>query len=570
MNTHSGTAAMTCVLISDFNAANLQSFLQGGSEQPPVQVVMPDYGQVMQTLLDASHPCWQQAADLAVIWTRPEAVIASFGDVLQANGQTTAGLLDEVDQFAELVAAAAGRARNVLVPTWAYPAGQRGLGPIDLRPGGIGYALNRMNMRLAERLHEHANVFVVDSERWLAAQTNPGLAAKFWYASKTPYSPEVFRLAAQQVKALLRASAGRSRKLLILDLDDTLWGGIVGDLGWENLQLGGHDPVGEAFQDFQRGIKALQNRGIVLAVVSKNDEAVALEAIDSHPEMLLRRDDLAGWRINWNDKAQNIAELVDELNLGMDAAVFIDDNPAERGRVAEALPELLVPDWPADKLLYRHTLNSLTCFDPVSLSSEDAQRSRSYAAERERRQSRAAVSLDDWLETLELQVRVEPLAAANRQRAVQLLNKTNQMNLRTRRMTEDELDTWLTQGDRHFWTLWVADRFGDSGLTGLISIEHDNGVCRIVDFVLSCRVFGRQIENLMAAFAVRQAQQQNASSVAAEFLPTAKNKPTLEFFSERSGFTADGDNVFSWDTAADYPLPAFIAVDIAAPATETP
>ena len=336
MDKHSGAAVKTCVVISDFNAANLQGFLQSSEDQPAVNVVLPDYGQVMQTLLDDSHPCWQQAAELAVIWTQPEAVIASFNAVLQAETPALETLLDEVEQYASLVEAAAQRVRCVLLPTWAYPAGQRGLGPIDLRPGGTGYALARMNLRLADVLHRHANIFVVDSERWMAAQANPGLAAKYWYASKTPFAPDVFRQAAAQIKALLRAMAGQSRKLLILDLDDTLWGGIVGDIGWENLRLGGHDPVGEAFQDFQRGIKALQNRGIVLAVVSKNDESVALEAIEKHPEMLVGRKDLAGWRINWNDKAQNIVELVEELNLGMDAAVFIDDNPAERGRVSRS------------------------------------------------------------------------------------------------------------------------------------------------------------------------------------------------------------------------------------------
>ena len=196
-----------------------------------------------------------------------------------------------------------------------------------------------------------------------------------------------------------------------------------------------------------------------------------------------------------------------------------------------------------------------------------AHRSRSYAAERERRQSAAAVSLEDWLDALDLRVRIEVLTDTNRQRAVQLLNKTNQMNLQTRRLTEDELNDWLSQGDRRFWTLWVADRFGDSGLTGLLSIDNDNGVCSITDFVLSCRVFGRQLENLMAGFAVSEARRLGAATVEAEFQSTAKNKPTLEFLTERSGFSAGNNNVFRWDTANDYPLPSFIevAVDEAAP-----
>lgn len=567
MTSNSSPAVTTCVLVSDFNAGNLGNFLQAGDAAPALRVVMPDYGQVIPTLLDAGQPCWQENADVALIWTRPEAVIASFAELLQGETIPLDTLLAEVDAYAAHIVAAADRVRTTVVPTWTRPVGDHGLGPIDLRPGGTGHALLHMNARLLEQLQPHASIYVLDSSPWVAAQAHPAMAYKFWYASKTPYTTETFREAARQVRALVRATRGRSSKLLILDLDDTLWGGIVGDVGREHLRLGGHDPVGEAFQDFQRGIKALQKRGVILAVVSKNDEAVALDAIDNHPEMLIRREDLAGWRINWNDKAQNIIELVDELNLGLDAAVFIDDNPAERGRVGEAIPELLVPDWPADKLQYRYALNQLDCFDTVSVSSEDAARSRSYAAERERSKVKAAMNMDEWLESLELKVRVARLSADNLQRATQLLNKTNQMNLSTRRLTEAELQAWAAQPGHAFYTFWVSDRFGDSGLTGLLGTECTGSTCRIVDFVLSCRVFGRQVENVMAAVAAAEARDNGATTVEALFVPTAKNRPTLDFFSERSGFSVRDEHRFVWDADSDYPLPGFIDVSRAGPDT---
>ena len=154
------------------------------------------------------------------------------------------------------------------------------------------------------------------------------------------------------LKAGLNGLDGRGRKLIVVDLDDTLWGGIVGEVGWEQLKLGGHDHVGEAFADFQRALKGLNRRGILLAIASKNEERVALEGIAQHPEMVLSLDDFAGWRIDWEDKAQNIADMVAELNLGLQSVVFIDDNPAERSRVREALPEVFVPEWPADPALY--------------------------------------------------------------------------------------------------------------------------------------------------------------------------------------------------------------------------
>jgi HAD superfamily phosphatase (TIGR01681 family) len=196
---------------------------------------------------------------------------------------------------------------------------------------------------------------------------------------------------------------GGARKLVILDLDDTLWGGVVGDIGWSNLRLGGHDPVGEAYRDFQLALKALTRRGILLAVASKNEERTALEAITSQPEMVLSLDDFAGWRINWNDKVQNIIALASDLNLGLEAAVFIDDNPAERARVREALPSLLVPEWPKSPLNYVAALGALDCFDAPFVSAEDRQRTAMYVSERKRKQLQDDVpSLETWLSILEL------------------------------------------------------------------------------------------------------------------------------------------------------------------------
>jgi len=183
---------------------------------------------------------------------------------------------------------------------------------------------------------------------------------------KLAFGNEVFKEAVKHVKSSLRGIRGKARKIVILDLDDTLWGGIVGDLGWRDLNLGGHDPVGEAFVDFQKTLKSLLNRGIILGIVSKNEESVALDALQNHPEMVLRPDDFAGWKINWSDKAMNIVELVAELNLGLDAVVFIDDNPVERACVKETLPDVLVPEWPEDRMLYKKALLDLDCFNSLS------------------------------------------------------------------------------------------------------------------------------------------------------------------------------------------------------------
>jgi FkbH-like protein len=349
-----------------------------------------------------------------------------------------------------------------------------------------------------------------------------------------------------------------------VDLDDTLWGGTVGEQGWQNLRLGGHDAQGEAFRDFQAALMALTRRGILLAIASKNEESVALEAIDCHPEMLLRAKDFVGWRINWTDKARNIADLTAELNLGLQSVVFIDNDPVERARVREGLPEVLVPDWPSDPLLYPKALLTLGCFDTPALTKTDADRTKMYAAERERDRHRAQVgSFEEWLKSLNMRVRADLLSPANITRAAQLFNRTNQMNLSTRRLTADELAKWATLEGRKVWAISVSDRFGDAGLTGVVSLELDEQSCRIVDFVLSCRVMGRKVENTMVHLVVAHARESGAQHVEAHYLQTQKNKPCLAFW-EASGFERQEESRFVWNTERAYGLPDEIHLEAGA------
>jgi FkbH-like protein len=403
---------------------------------------------------------------------------------------------------------------------------------------------------------------VLDAQRWLLSAGKNPCSPKLWYLGKVPFSSQVLAEAAQDVHAAISALGGDARKLVVVDLDDTMWGGIVGDVGWENLRLGGHDGLGEAFVDFQRGLKGLTRRGVVLAIVSKNEEATALEAIRSHPEMILRENDFVAHRINWRDKAQNILEIVKELNLGLQSTVFLDDNPVERARVREALPEVLVPEWPEDKHMYRSALMSLRCFDTPSISKEDQERTSLYAAERQREKLQASVgSMDEWLKSLGIRVTCEPVRGSNITRSTQLLNKTNQLNLSTRRLTEAELLEWAAGPGRAIWAVSVSDRFGDAGLTGLVSVERGGERVKIVDFVLSCRVMGRKVEEAMVHVAVAHARADRAKHVEAHFLPTAKNKPCLTFW-QGSGFASDADMRFVWDASREYALPEPITLEV--------
>lgn len=528
-----GVSRCTGVVIADFTAEDVATALRttDGYDPLDLDVRVAPLGQVVQTLhalaSETEHP------DFALIWTRPDAAISGFRRLLEGINVDIAEILAEVDAFAAQIRSHASAVRFMFIASWTLTPEQRGLGMLDLRSGGTATTLMRMNLRLTEQLDGVANVFVLDAQRWVATGGLMDVKPKRWFLGKIAYGAGVFAEAARDVRAALRGVRGMARKLIVVDLDDTLWGGIVGDVGWEGLRLGGHDFVGEAHVEFQRQLLALSRRGIALAVVSKNEENVALEAMRSHPEMQIKPEQLASYRINWRDKAANIVEIAQELNLGLQSVVFLDDNRVERGRVREALPEVFVPEWPTDPTLYPLALASLRCFDSPRISAEDRERNAMYAVERVRSGERDQFSsLDSWLENLDVRVRFDRLIQRNIARSTQLLNKTNQMNLRTRRLSEAEFLKWSQQPGHEVWAASVSDRFGDSGLTGLVAISVDGEIARIEDFVLSCRVMGRRVESAMIWVAATRARAAGATTLVAELLPTKKNTPCRRYFDE--------------------------------------
>lgn len=549
-------SAITLKLISDFNAEPLARYLRNDQATSSLSIEVAPYGQVYQTLNAFTAPSWG-----SMIWTLPERIIPSFAQALNFEEIGLTQCMAEVDIFADAVLHFSAAHQHSFVASWVLPPGHRGYGMLDWRPGvGAANLLAHMNLRLAERVAGARNIYLLDAERWLHAASR-AQSPKMWYAAKVPYVNQVFERAAADLSAAIQAVLGRSKKLVILDLDNTLWGGVIGETGWEGIRLGGHDHIGEAFCDFQRALKALSNRGIQLAIVSKNDEVVALEAIDRHGEMILRRDLFAGWRINWNDKAENIAALVEELNLGLESVIFIDDNPAERERVRGALPEVMVPEWPADPAAYASALRALDCFDVTALSKEDRSRTAMYAAERERRETRkTVVSPNEWLHQLATRLCVSRIDKSNIARVAQLFNKTNQLNLSTRRLSETEILDWAGQPQHSLLALSASDRFGDMGLVGVIGVAVTGTQGHLVDFILSCRVMGRKIEDAMIHLAIDELQRMGASEVEAKYLPTARNRPTLDVL-RGIGLMETAENVFRVECQSNLAKPDVVGID---------
>ena len=551
--------AVCCHIFSDFNAANLVAYLGADAASP---MLRPEAHVVATLAAAALMGSSIRSEDVAVVWMQPHRVSDTMAEALEGRTADVARALAHVDEFALGVRALAGRVSSVLVPSWVLPANHRGFGLGALRPeSGVKNLLLQMKLRVAEQLADVRNVHLLDADSWMLSAGKTAFNPRLWYMAKIPFANSVFQAAASDIKSALRGIAGEARKLIVLDLDETLWSGLVGEAGWQSLRLGGHDAIGEAYVDFQRLLKALSNRGILLAIASKNDEHVALEALQRHPEMVLRVEDFVARRINWRDKAQNIADMLSELNLGAHSAVFIDDHPVERARVREALPAVLVPEWPTTPLLYPGALLALDCFDAPAVTEEDRVRSQSYGTERERTGTLEAVgSVDDWVRTLDLHVRVAELSETNCPRAAQLLNKTNQMNLSTRRMSEAAFRAWAAHDDAEVWTFRVSDRFGDAGLTGLLSVQREDDTVRIVDFVVSCRVLGRRVEETMLHHAVQYGRAAGLKKVVAIYEPTARNRPCREFL-DRCGFTNGDGRAFSWDLSRPYGPPAHVHID---------
>ena len=545
-------------LISDFNLETLGHYLVNDAGTTPVSVSVAPFGQVFPALLQPAHA---ETTDFALVWASPEKIVPTFTDALNGVAVNEDKMLAEIHQFADCLRESQKHFRAVFVVSWTLPLYRRGNGILSLKGQGLRKLLLKMNLKLAEELENCGSIYLLDGQRWMEMVGKTAYSPKLWYLAKTPFHAEVFRRAASDVKAAISAVLGASKKLVIVDLDNTLWGGVVGDLGWQNLRLGGHDYLGEAYLDFQRALKVLRNRGILLAVASKNEESIALEALAKHPEMVLRLEDFAAYRINWNDKAANIADLVAELNLGLQSVVFIDDNPVERARVREALPEVYVPEWPDDKTLFASQILEMDCFDSAYSTAEDISRHQMYTAEKQRQLAGKKIgSAEEWLRSLDTEVTIEELGDADRVRVVQLLNKTNQMNLSTRRASEQELHAWLQQNSRKLWSFRVKDKFGDSGLTGILSLDIESDIAHVTDFVLSCRVMGRNVEHAMVAFAVQYCASLGLKELRAKYLPTPKNKPCLKFWMS-SGFLFDEtENRFTWRLKEPYSFPDGIKV----------
>lgn len=353
----------------------------------------------------------------------------------------------------------------------------------------------------------------------------------WWHLARQDVSPACLPRLAHSLAGLVAALRGRSRRCLVLDLDDTLWGGVVGEVGPEGLDLGAGSPVGEAYVDFQRYLRDLRDRGVLLAVCSKNDPETARRPFRERPEMVLREEDFAAFAAGWGDKAAGLRGLAEELRLGLDALAFADDHPGERELVRHLLPEVAVIDLPEDPSRYVEAVDAARLFEPAGLTDEDRHRAESYRAERSRRElERSAGSVEGFLHRLEMVLRVEPVGPERLPRVAQLVAKTNQFNLTGRRRTEPALGEIARRPG------WIAlagslrDALGDHGLITVLLAEA-RGPDLVVDtWVMSCRVLQRGVETALFARLVERARALGLRRVVGLYVASERNGLVRELY----------------------------------------
>ena len=482
------------------------------------------------------------------------------GDVTAAQ-ETVTHVLDYLAAIREGIKQDGGTI--CILQTIARPA-EPYFGSFDLvTPGTLRHLIDAVNRGIASSLVGSEDILL--DVAGLAETV--GLAEWHspveWNLAKLPFASTFLPLYADHVCRLIGALRGKSRRCLVLDLDNTLWSGVIGDDGLEGIIIGPGDATGEAHLSLQQAVLSLRDRGIVLAVSSKNDDAVARSAFQTHPEMLLREEHISVFQANWNDKASNIKAIAEELSLGLDALVLLDDNPAERGLVRRLLPQVAVPELPEDPSLYARTLMASGYFEAITFSAEDRKRADFYRDNARRiALQKQAGDVDAYLASLEMVIRFRPFDHIGRARITQLINKSNQFNLTTRRYTEAEIRD--IGRDPNYYTLQVslADIYGDNGMISVVICQRNGEDWYVDTWLMSCRVLGRRVENAVLSQLLGEARGRGIRRIVGAYRATARNKMVENHYA-KLGFSVmenqdDGTVLWELDVAGpseNIPIP---------------
>lgn len=402
----------------------------------------------------------------------------------------------------------------------------------------------KINLALSELSGAFGNLYLYDLS---SCQNKIGVSGfidwRLYYLSKMALSVDGMQAMVNEIATIIKVLNGEFKKCLILDLDNTLWGGVIGDDGLENIQIGDLG-IGKAYSDIQLWAKELKNRGVLLAICSKNNEDIAREPFLKHPDMVLELDDIAVFMANWNNKVDNIRHIQNVLNIGFDSMVFIDDNPFERNMVRENLPEITVPELPEDPTEYLSFLRGLNLFETASVSEADSERTQQYQTEAKRNELKTSFANEaDYLKSLNMICQVSTINPYLIPRVAQLTQRSNQFNLRTQRYNEQQLQQMHESEEFEIFTFSLSDKFGDYGLVSAVILQKQETNLFVDTWIMSCRVLKRGLELFVLNRIINFAREYNFTSIIAEYLPTAKNQ-LVEKHYQNLGFSESGEKWF--------------------------
>jgi FkbH-like protein len=501
------------------------------------EIYQPEYGTFRQELVDPTSEFHAFAADYTIIsptW-RDLSRLPAMGDDRAA---VDALIADEVAEWQAYWAAANRAGSQVIQDDFVAPP-WRALGNLDSgHPAGFSRYIARLNQALQDAapafvtIHD-VDALAADAGRWRWSDE------RFFYEAKLPCAPEMLPTYGHALAQLVLAQLGVSRKCLALDLDNTLWGGVIGDDGLNGIAIGQGEGQAEAFLAFQHYVLSLKRRGVILAVCSKNTESIAREAFEKHPGMAIRLDDIACFMANWDDKATNLGRIAETLNIGLNSLVFVDDNPVERSIIRQLRPEVAVPELPESPAGYIEALDRMRYFETVAISSEDVRRTDMYQAEAARKGVvSSAGDLEGFLRSLELVATVAPIDAHSLERSAQLITRSNQFNVTTRRYSSADLLAMIADASWIPLALSLRDRFGDNGLISVIlcRINHAEAALEIDTWLMSCRVLKRGVEDAALNHLVTLARRHGLTQLRGDYIPTVKNVLVKDLFASL-GFT---------------------------------
>ncbi len=503
-----------------------------------VSVVGGDYGSAVRDALDPASTIRTANLDLAMValdhrtlgLDRVQVAPGAAAEVVAAATATLSAMIDG------LASATAGGVLVATIPPPAEPL----FGSLDaVEPGSVAAQVAAVNAQIVAWARDKRIVLVdiaraaalVGLDRWHDAGQ--------WHAAKLPFDPELVPFYADVVARTVAAIRGTTRKCLVLDLDNTLWGGVIGDDGVDGIKLGQGSAAGEAFLAIQQTALALRERGIILAVCSKNDDDVARTPFRDHPDMPLKEAHIAAFVANWGDKATNLRAIAAALNIGLDSLVFLDDNPVERAQVRRELPMVAVPELPVDPALYPRALLAGGWFEAVAFADEDRARADQYRANAERAAFAGTSDMAGYLASLDMVADFRPFDAVGRVRIAQLINKSNQFNLTTRRYTEAQVAALETDPAKITMQIRLVDRFGDNGMISVVIV--DTASWEIDTWLMSCRVLGRRMEEAVLAQVVAAARTRGATELTGRYIPSAKNRMVADHYAKLGFAAAGGD-----------------------------